>query len=57
MSHETPNSCIRCRVNSCRYHMENKDFCSLNAIQIEPCECVSCGKTSEESFCGSYKHK
>lgn len=57
MSHETPNSCIRCRVNSCRYHMENKDFCSLNAIQVEPCECVSCGKTSEESFCGSYKHK
>ena len=57
MSHSTPNSSIRCRVESCQFHMEDKDFCSLNAIQVEPCGCACTGKAADESCCGSYRSK
>ncbi|MBQ3078884.1 MAG: DUF1540 domain-containing protein [Clostridia bacterium] len=57
MSQKQPNSHIRCRVNSCQYHLDDKDCCSLGAIQVEPCECCSTGKPSDESCCGSYRHK
>jgi len=52
-----PNADIRCRVASCRFHCEGQDYCSLEAIQIEPCQGCCSGKDSEESCCGSYKRK
>ena len=57
MSQSNPNPCIRCRVSSCAYHCDDDQYCSLRAIQVEPCgECES-GKPSDESMCGSYRHK
>lgn len=57
MSHESANSCIRCRVESCQYHLSGKNFCSLGAIQIEPCSCGCAGKPEDESCCASYRSK
>ena len=52
-----PNVDIRCRVESCRFHCQDQDYCSLEAIQVDPCENCCNGKASDESCCGSYKHK
>lgn len=57
MSQKKPNTDIRCRVSSCAFHCGDQEYCSLNAIQIEPCvECHS-GKACDESMCGSYRCK
>ena len=56
MSQKNPNHNIRCRVKSCEYHCDS-DYCSLNCIQVEPCECCNSGKPSDESMCGSYHSK
>ncbi len=50
-----PNTDIRCRVESCRFHCQGQDFCSLNSIQVEPCNGCGSGNPSDESCCGSYK--
>jgi len=57
MSQKTPNASIRCRVESCAYHCEDKGYCSLGAIQVEPVDCAASGKCTEESCCGSYRHR
>jgi len=57
MSPKKTNSSIRCRVNSCAYHSDEQDYCSLAAIQVEPCDCGCSGKPEDESCCGSYKHR
>ena len=57
MSQKNPNHNIRCRVKSCEFHCGNSDYCSLNSIQVEPCECCNSGKPSDESMCGSYHSK
>jgi len=57
MNQKNPNHNIRCRVKSCEYHCENADYCSLNSIQVEPCNCGCTGKPSDESMCGSYHSK
>lgn len=54
MSQKKPNNNIRCRVTSCEYHCGDCDYCSLNAISVEPCACKSSGRAAEESMCGSY---
>ena len=54
MSQKNPNHNIRCRVKSCEYHCGNCDYCSLSAIQVEPCNCGTSGRPSDESMCGSY---
>ncbi len=57
MSQKNPNPCIRCRVSSCAYHCGGDDYCSLQAIQVEPCEGGDCntGRKADESMCGSYR--
>ena len=55
MSQKQANTDIRCRVTSCAFHCENKDYCSLGSIQVEPCPCAHCGTPADESCCGSYK--
>ena len=55
MSQKKPNTSIRCRVSSCAYHCGERDYCSLNAIQGEPCQSCQSGKPDDESMCGSYR--
>lgn len=57
MSQKTPNTCIRCRVESCAYHCAEKDYCSLGAIQVEPVSAACSGKCTDESCCASYRHR
>ena len=33
MNH-TPNESIKCTVNSCAHHCQDKNYCSLSAIQV-----------------------
>jgi hypothetical protein len=57
MAQKNPNSSIRCRVRSCEYHCDDKDYCSLRAIQVEPTAGGSTGSPEDESMCGSYRNK
>ena len=57
MSQKKPNTDIRCRVHSCAYHCGEQEYCSLNAIQVEPCRDCCSGKAADESMCGSYRAK
>lgn len=57
MSQKKPNTDIRCRVTSCAYHCGDQEYCSLNAIQVEPCKDCCTGKAADESMCGSYRCK
>lgn len=57
MSQKKPNTDIRCRVTSCAYHCGDQEYCSLNAIQVEPCSDCCSGKACDESMCGSYRCK
>ena len=57
MSQKHPNEHIRCRVDSCTFNCQEDGFCSLQAIQVEPCPGCSSGKAEEESMCASYKRK
>ena len=57
MSQKKPNTDIRCRVTSCAFHCGDQEYCSLNSIQVEPCQDCCSGKASEESMCGSYRCK
>ena len=57
MSQKQANPDIRCRVESCEYHCGEKDFCSLNCIQVEPCHCKTTGNAADETSCGSYRHR
>lgn len=57
MSQKKPNTDIRCRVTSCAFHCGDQEYCSLNAIQVEPCSDCCTGKASDESMCGSYRCK
>ena len=57
MSHKQANNAIRCRVDSCEYHCDDQQYCSLSRIQVEPCANCHSGKASDESMCASYKCK
>ena len=54
MSKKNPNTSIHCLVDSCEYHCGDEAYCSLQAIQVEPCADCRSGHASEESMCGSY---
>lgn len=28
------NECIQCTVENCKHHAEQKDYCTLNSIQV-----------------------
>ena len=57
MSQKDPNERIRCRVRSCAFNCEGEGFCSLQAIQVEPCQGCDSGRPQDESMCASYKKK
>ena len=57
MIHQNPNESIRCRVSSCAFNCPGEGFCSLRAIQVEPCRGCESGKPEDESMCASYKRK
>ena len=57
MSHNKPNERIRCRVESCAFHCQDAECCSLQAIQVEPCQGCDSGSPADESMCASYKRK
>ncbi|MGN1006615.1 MAG: DUF1540 domain-containing protein [Aristaeellaceae bacterium] len=57
MTHKQANSAIRCRVDSCEYHCDDQQCCSLSSIQVEPCTNCHSGKACDESMCASYKCK
>lgn len=57
MSQKKPNTDIRCRVSSCAFNCGEEEYCSLNAIQVEPCKGGCSGKACDESMCGSYRSK
>lgn len=57
MSKKQANTSIRCRVDSCSYHCDSENYCSLNAIQVDPCKDCHTGNPSGESMCASYKQK
>ncbi|MEE3334390.1 MAG: DUF1540 domain-containing protein [Ruminococcus sp.] len=49
MDNKFANQCIRCTVDSCKYHNGKRDYCSLDSIsigthEIQPTqsECVDC---------------
>ena len=46
MSQKKPNTDIRCRVTSCAFHCGDQEYCSLNAIHVEPCANCSNGSAS-----------
>ena len=62
MSQMKPNPSIRCRVSECAYNCGEEAYCSLRAIQVEPCKAPGCDDASkpasgaEASMCGSYRH-
>ena len=55
MSQKKPNTSIRCRVSSCAYNCGDREYCSLQAIRVEPCPDCETGRSQDESMCGSYK--
>ena len=57
MTHKQANSAIRCRVDSCEYHCDDQQCCSLSSIQVEPCTNCHSVKACDESMCASYKCK
>lgn len=57
MSQKKPNTGIRCRVTSCAFHCGEDEYCSLNAIQVDPCPQCASGKACDESMCASYRKK
>lgn len=45
----TPNASIKCTVNNCAYHCQDKQYCGLNSISVgtheanpTECKCVDC---------------
>ena len=57
LSKKQANTCIRCRVDSCSYHCDGENYCSLSAIQVDPCANCHTGEAAGESMCASYKQK
>ncbi len=49
------NNSIKCTVNQCKYHCDDRDYCSLDCISVgthesDPtqCECVDCQSFSKK---------
>lgn len=59
MSQKNPNPSIRCHVSSCAYNCGEDAYCSLQAIQVEPCgadcDARKTGSKADASMCGSYR--
>lgn len=55
MSQKNPNPSIRCHVSSCAYNCGEDAYCSLRAIQVEPCGAKQGETKADASMCGSYR--
>lgn len=44
---------IGCHVTSCAYNQDQ--YCSLQSIQVAPCQNCTSGKVEDESMCASYQ--
>lgn len=55
MSQKNPNPSIRCHVSSCAFNCGEDAYCSLKAIQVEPCEDHGSASKADASMCGSYR--
>ena len=49
------NSNIGCTVVSCKYHCDNANYCSLNAIEVGACNCDP--KSVDGTCCQSFEAK
>ena len=49
------NTCIKCSVNNCTYHAQEKNYCTLNEIQVGTHE--SNPTMTECTDCESFKLK
>ncbi len=54
MSGKTPNTDIRCGKENCAFHCKDCGYCSLQSIQIAPCDANGC--TCDATKCASYRH-
>ena len=50
------NQKINCTVSSCKYNNQEKEKCTLEAIQVAPMEDVDT-ETADESMCASYEYE
>ena len=57
MNQKNANTDIRCSVESCVFHCNDCNYCSLQSIQVEPRKDCNTGCACDESMCASYKHK
>jgi hypothetical protein len=48
---------ILCSVGSCAYNAENKNACSLEAIQVSAAAKSDSGAPYDETLCASYKSR
>lgn len=56
---EQINHSIQCSVNSCAYHAEDKNFCTLNSIKVgccgdtkpKSCDCTECASFKSGGKC------
>ena len=55
MSQKNPNPSIRCHVSDCAFHCGEDAYCSLQAIQVEPCGARGVKSKADESMCGSFR--
>lgn len=49
------NKSIGCTVHDCRYHAQNEDYCTLNAIQVVNHQTPA--TTKENTDCGSFESR
>lgn len=49
-----PNQKINCTVSSCKYNNQEKEKCTLKAIQVAPLENTTT-QQPDESMCASYE--
>lgn len=49
------NRSISCNVRDCKYHAQNENYCTLNAIQVV--NHTTPATTKESTDCGSFEKK
>ena len=55
MSQKNPNPRIRCHVSNCAFNCGEEAYCSLQAIQVEPCGKQKSEARADASMCGSFR--
>ncbi|MDD6882935.1 MAG: DUF1540 domain-containing protein [Eubacteriales bacterium] len=57
MNQKNANTDIRCSVESCVFHCNDCNYCSLQSIQVEPRKDCNTGCACDESMCASYRSR